>query len=190
MSVYARKCFKAFIVSSAAISLMDTSMYSMIEDHYKTLILSATLNLWTADGSPMSSMGKATLHLWIEDFKFSHTFVICDKLPEADFLFRIDIQQLYSLSYCWDSDRHLFIQREGSFLTYTRNKEDLHNSTSQIYAEDYPRHNGAVPIKFRGHNLQDQVACLLVINIARRDLTLTSIYWMAFTISKENQLYM
>ena len=121
------------------------------------------LDLYTAcsiaEGSPMSSMGKETLKLWIADFKFSHNFVICDKLPEADFLFGIDLQKWYSLSYCWDSDRHLFIQREASFLTYTRNKEDLHNialvkSTLKIP----PGHNTAVPIKFRGHNLQDQVS--------------------------------
>ena len=53
-----------------------------------------------------------------------------------------------SLSYCCDSDRHFFIQREGSFLTYTRNREEHHNivvvkSTLKIP----PRHNGAIPIR-------------------------------------------
>ena len=64
----------------------------MIEDCYKTCILPAAVNLQTADGSPMSSMGKATLHLWTADFIFSCTFVICDRLPDADFLFGIDLQ--------------------------------------------------------------------------------------------------
>ena len=99
-----------------------------------------------------------TLCLWVANSKFLHTFVICDRLPKADIFFGIDLQKWYSLS-CWDSDWHLFIQREGSFLTYTRNKEDLHNialvtSTLKIL----PKHNGMVPIKFRGHNLQDQMA--------------------------------
>ena len=60
----------------------------MIEDHYKTCILPAALNLQTADGSLMSSMEKAILHLQIADFKSLHTSVICDKLPEAVFCYR------------------------------------------------------------------------------------------------------
>ena len=103
-------------------------------------------------------MGKATLHLQTADFKFSHTFFICDRLPEADFLFGISQQKRYSLFYCWDSHRHFFIQREGSFLTYIINKEDLYNialvkSTLKIP----PKHNGTTPITIKGHNLQDQV---------------------------------
>ena len=65
----------------------------MIEDHYKTKILPAAVLLKTADGSSMSSLGKATLHLHIENFKFSHTFIICDKLPETNILSGIDIQR-------------------------------------------------------------------------------------------------
>ena len=68
------------------------------------------------DRSLMLSLGKANLHLCIATFKFSHTLIICDKLPETDHLFSIDIPKRYSLSYCWDSDKQLFIQREGSFL--------------------------------------------------------------------------
>ena len=136
---------------------MHTSAYNRTV--FKTRILPAALKLQTADGSPMSLVEKATLHLQIADFKFSHTFIICNRLPEADWLFHINLQKWYSLSYCWDSDRHLFIQREGSFLTYTRNKADLHNialvkSTLMIH----PRHNGAVPIRSKWYNLQEQVA--------------------------------
>ena len=104
-------------------------------------------------------MGKATLHLWIACIKFLHTFVICNKYLTWISFFGIDLQKWYSLFYCCDSNRHLFIQRGCSFLTYTRNKEHLQNillvkSTLKIP----PGHNGVVPIKFRGHNLQDQVA--------------------------------
>ena len=123
----------------ATISLMHTSVYIMIEDHYKTCILPAALNLWTADGSPMSSMGKATLHLWIADFKFLHTFVICDKLPDMDFLFGHRPTKLYSLFYCWDFDRYLCIQREGLFSNKYQKKEGpTQYSTSQIYTEESP----------------------------------------------------
>ena len=63
----------------------------MIDNCYETCVLPATVNLWTADGSSMSYMGKATIHLWLVDLKFLYSFVIHDKLPEADFLFGIDL---------------------------------------------------------------------------------------------------
>ena len=101
--------------------------YNMIKDHYYTSILPMVIHLMAADESPMSLMGKVTLQLYIANCKFSHTFIICNRLQESDFFFGIDLQKWYSLSSCWDSDRHLFIQREGLFLTYTSNKGDLHS---------------------------------------------------------------
>ena len=113
VTVHAGKQFKALISSGATISLMHPSMYNMIEDCYKTSILPTVIHLRTADGSPMSSVRKVTLHLWIANFKFSHTSIICNRLPKTAFLFGINLQKWNFLSYCWDSDRHLFIQREG-----------------------------------------------------------------------------
>ena len=108
------KDFKALVDSGAALSLASTSVYNMIEDHYKAKILPAAVHLKKADRLSMSSLGKVTLqHLHIANFKFSHTFFICDKLPETDILFGIDIQKRYSLSYHWDLDKQLFTQREG-----------------------------------------------------------------------------
>ena len=97
--VHTGKRFKALINSEAALSLAHTSVYEMIEDCYKTKRLPATVQLKTADGSSMASLGKATLHLHIACFKFFHTLIICDKLPETDILFGIDIQKKYSLSH-------------------------------------------------------------------------------------------
>ena len=56
-------------------------------------------------------------------------------------------------------DRHLFLQREGSFLTCTRNREDLNNiavvkSTLKIL----PRHSDTISIRIKGHDLKNQVA--------------------------------
>ena len=130
VTIHAEKCFKALINSGATISVMHTSVYNMIEDHYKTSILPTAVNLRTAEGSPVSLMGKATLYLWIALFKFLHTFIICNRLLEADFLFCIDLQKQYALPFCWDSNRHFFIQREGFFLTYTR-KVALVKSTTE-----------------------------------------------------------
>ena len=67
------KRFKALINSGAALLLVCTSIYNMIEDHYKTKTLPAAIHLKTANGSAMSSLGKATLNLQIANFKFSHT---------------------------------------------------------------------------------------------------------------------
>ena len=72
----------------------------MAEDHYKTSILHTGIHLKTADGSTVSLMGKAVLHVCIADFEFLHTFITCDKLQEIDFLFGIDLQKRYLLSYC------------------------------------------------------------------------------------------
>ena len=111
VTVHVGKRFKALNDSGAAISLAYTSVYSITEDCYKAKIMPAAVHLKTADESSMSSLGKATLHLCIADFKFSHNFIIWDKLPEADIVFGINLQKRYSLLYCWDSDKLLFIQR-------------------------------------------------------------------------------
>ena len=93
--VYAGKRFKAFVNSGAALLLAHTSVHKMIKDCYKPKILPAALHLKTADGLSMSSLDKATLHLCISNFKFSHTFIICNKLPETDILFNIDFKKRY-----------------------------------------------------------------------------------------------
>ena len=104
-------------------------------------------------------MGKATLHLWIDNFKCSQTLIICDGLPETDFLFGINLQKKYCLSYCWDLERQVFIQREVSFLTYIRNKKEHHYfDVVKAMLKIPPRHNSAIPIKIKGHCLRNQVA--------------------------------
>ena len=46
-----------------------------------------------ADGSPMTTLGITALHLRIADFKFTHNFIIFDRLPDTEILFGIDIQK-------------------------------------------------------------------------------------------------
>ena len=75
-----------------------------IEDCYKTPIQPTTAKLNTADGSPMSAIGKMALHLRITEFKFTHYFIICDQLPETELIFSIDMQRKFSLSYTWDKE--------------------------------------------------------------------------------------
>ena len=80
-----------------------------LEDCYKTPIQPATAKLNTADGSPMSAIGTVALHLRITEFKFTHNFIICDKLPETELILGIDMQQNFSLSYTWDKEGNCYI---------------------------------------------------------------------------------
>ena len=50
----------------------------------------------TVHGSPMTALGMTALHLRIVKFKFTHNFVICDRLPDMEIIFGIDIQKKFS----------------------------------------------------------------------------------------------
>ena len=63
------------------------------------------------------------------------------------------------LSYAWDQGKNCYIQKEGRFLTYTRNSEQKVNvaivkSTLKIP----PKNNGIVPIKIKGHTIKGHMA--------------------------------
>ena len=99
------------------------------------------------------------LQLRIADFKFSHYFIKCDGLPKMELLFGIDVQKKFSLSYAWDREKNCYIQKEGRFLTYTRNCEQKVNVAVVISAlKILPRHNGIIPIKITGHVIKGHMA--------------------------------
>ena len=93
ITVHAGKSYKALMDSGAAISLLRYSAYKNIGDSYKTLIQPTTTKLNTADGSQMTALGMAALHLRIAEFKFTHNFIICDRLPDTELIFGIDIEK-------------------------------------------------------------------------------------------------
>ena len=62
----------------------------------------------------MTALGMTALHLRIGEFKFTHNFVICDRLPDTGIIFSIDIQKKFSLSYAWDKEKNYYIQRAGN----------------------------------------------------------------------------
>ena len=73
--------------------------------------------------------------------------------------FGIDIQKKFSLSYAWDKEKNCYIQKDGRFLTYTRNCEQkatkgIIESTLKIS----PRHNGLIPIRIKGHTIKGHTA--------------------------------
>ena len=103
----------------------------------------------------MTALGITALHIRIADFKFTHNFIICDRIPDTEMLFGIDIKSKFFLSYAWDKEQNCYIQKDGTFLTYTRNCEQkatigIVKSTLKIP----PRHNGIIPIKIKGHTIK------------------------------------
>ena len=123
ISDHAGKCYKALIDSGAAISLLHYSTYQHIGDSFKTPIQPTTAKLNTADDSPMTALGMTALHLQRGDFIFTHNFVICNRLPDTENIFGIDIWKKFSLSYAWDKEENCHIQRDSKFLIYARNYE-------------------------------------------------------------------
>ena len=119
ITVHAGNCYKALINSGADISLLWYSTYKNTGDSYKTPIQNTTAKLNTADCSPMTVLGMKDLHLRIVEFKFTHNFVICNRLPDTEIVFSIHIQKKFSLSYAWDKEKHCYVQRDGKLLTYT-----------------------------------------------------------------------
>ena len=101
----------------------STITYKNIDGSLKTAKQMTSIQLNTVDWSPMTALGIATLQLRIADFKLSHNFIICDKLPKMELLFDFNVQKKFSLSYAWDREKNCYIQKEGRFLTYTRNCE-------------------------------------------------------------------
>ena len=91
ITVHMGKCYKALIDSGTAIALVRYSTYQNIDDRLKTAIQTSSTQLNTADGSPMTALGIMTLQLRIADFKFSHNFIICDRLPKTELLFGINV---------------------------------------------------------------------------------------------------
>ena len=123
ITVHAGKCYKALIVSGAAISLLRYSTYKKLKIVTRCTYSPLHAKLNTADGSPMSAIGTMALHLRIAEFKFTHNFIICDQAPEMELIFGIDIQRKFSISYAWDKEKNCYFQKEGKFLTYTKNCE-------------------------------------------------------------------
>ena len=124
ITVHARKCYKALVDSGAAISLIRYLTYQLIDDSFKTPIQPTTTTLNTADGLPMTALEMTALHLRIADFKFTHNFIICDRLPDTEIIFGIEAQKKFKVSYTWrrpGQENNCYIQNDGRFLTYTQN---------------------------------------------------------------------
>ena len=63
------------------------SIHLHIDDSFKTPIQPTTAKLNLANGLPMTALHMTALHLRIADFKFTHNFMICDRLPDTEIIF-------------------------------------------------------------------------------------------------------
>ena len=161
--VHSGKHYKALIDSGTTISLLRYSIYKKIEDCYKTPIQPTTAKLNTVDGSLMSALGTTALHLRMAKFKFTHNFIICDKLPETELIFGIDILKKLSLSYAWDKERNYYIQRDCKFLVYTHTCDYKATiGTVQSTLRIPPQHNGVMPIKISGAIIETHITYFLM----------------------------
>ena len=107
----------------------------------------------------MTAWGITTLHLRIADFKFTHNFVLCSRLPDMEIIFGIDIQKKFSISYTWDKDKNCYIEKEGKFLTYTGNCEQKATvGVVKLTLKIPPKHNGVVPNKITGQAIKEHMA--------------------------------
>ena len=99
------------------------------------------------------------LHLQIADCKFTHNFIICNRLPDTEIIFIMDVQKKFSISYAWDKAKNCHIQRDGKFLTCTRNCEQKATiGIVKLTLKIPPRHNGVVPIKITGQAINEHMA--------------------------------
>ena len=82
-----------------------------------------------------------------------------------EIIFGIDIQRKLSISYAWDKEKNCYIQKEGKFLTYTKNCEQKATiGTVKLTLKILPRHNGVVPIKISGTIIEKQMAYFITDN--------------------------
>ena len=76
-----------------------------------------------------------------------------------EIIFGIDIQKKFSLSYAWDKEKNCYVQRDGKFLTYTRNCEQKATIDTVKSSLKIPlQHNGSVPIKITGPVIKEHIA--------------------------------
>ena len=105
----------------------------------------------------------------VSRFRFTHNFIICDRLPDTEIIFGINVQKKFSLSYVWDKEKNCYIEKDSKFLTYTRNcKQKVTIAIVKSMLKIAPRHNGIVPIKIKGHSITGHTAYF----ISDQDLTI------------------
>ena len=149
--------------SGAAVSLIHLQAYKLMPDTLKTAItLPGELEtLTTADGSPMHIIGHAIITLHLKNLRVIHHFIVVESLM-TDVILGIDFQREYWISYDWDEEKRCYIRHNGQFLCYTEDMESGINRVSIAKTiRISPRHNGAISVSIRGHDIKTPTACFI-----------------------------
>ena len=134
----------------------------------------------------MTALGMMALYLRIAELKFTHNFIICNRLPDTEIIFGIDIQKKFFISYAWDKAKNCYIQKDGKFLTYTRNcKQEATIGIVKLTLKIPPRHNGIIPIKITGQALKEHMATSLPLMTKQKARTLISTPSLVYMTPKE-----
>ena len=167
-------------------------MILYLQEHWRQLqdpIQPTTAKLNTADGSPVTALGITALHLSIVEFKFKHNFVICDRLPDLEIIFSIDIQKKFSLSYAWDKEK-IVIYKEMANSRLTHETANERQQLAQLNHHLRYHCNTMVlyQLKFQDQSLRNILLTSLQMKIHQRVMTQTSTLLMAFKSSKGKHL--
>ena len=149
--------------SGGAASLIHLQAYKLMPDTLKTAItLPGKLEtLTTADGSPMHIIRHATITLHLKNLRVTHHFIVVESLM-TDIILGIDFQREYRISYDWDEEKWCYIRYKGQFLCYTEDMESGINRVSIAKTIRIPpKHNGAISVSIKGHNIKTTTACFI-----------------------------
>ena len=149
--------------SGAAVPLIHLQAYKLMPDTLKTAItLPGELEtLTTADGSPMHIIRHATITLHLKNLRVTHHFIIVKSLM-TDIILGTDFQREYQISYDWDEEKRCYIRHNGQFLCYMEDMESGINKVSIVKTIRIPpRHNGAISVSVRGHNIKTPTTCFI-----------------------------
>ena len=146
--------------SGVAVSLIHLRAYKLMPDTLKTAItLPGELEtLTTADGSLMHIIRHATITLHLKNLRVTHHFIVVESLM-TDVILGIDFQE---------STRSLMIgmKKNGVTLdTIDNYAEDMESGINRVSVAKTiripPRHNGAISVSIRGHNIKTPTACFI-----------------------------
>ena len=146
--------------SGVALFLIRYLKYQTIDSSFKTSIQATMTKVNTADGSPMTALGMTALLIRIADFKLTHNFIICGRLPDTEILFRIAIQKIIFPSICLGYAKELVTYRrmaDFSPTLETVNRRQLFGIVKSSLKIP-PRHNDMIPIKIKGHTIKGYMA--------------------------------
>ena len=64
----------------------------------------------------MTALGMMALHFRIAHFKFTHNFVICNRLLDTEIIFGIDIQKKFFIFFAWDKAKTVTCKKREKSL--------------------------------------------------------------------------